>query len=92
MLLFGSDSNHLKHFGLGLFDSIRGRIETASIASALQYDSGAIRTLQAELLAALYPDAEDPGSMDVSNLRSTVYQYLAKAERISRKSRHDKEH
>ncbi|KAF9117343.1 hypothetical protein BGX30_005573 [Mortierella sp. GBA39] len=71
--------------------SISSAVEAASIAPALQYESQTIRTLQEELLAALYPDAEEPGSMDVSNLRRTVYLYLVEAEQEPRKSKDDKE-
>ncbi|KAI1288619.1 hypothetical protein EDD11_009887 [Mortierella claussenii] len=71
--------------------SISSAVEAASIAPALQYESQTIRTLQEELLAALYPDAEDPGSMDVSNLRRTVYLRLAEAEQEPRKSKGVKE-
>ncbi|KAF9154471.1 hypothetical protein BGX21_004714, partial [Mortierella sp. AD011] len=71
--------------------SISSAVKAASIAPALQYESQTIRTLQEELLAALYPDAEEPGSMDVSNLRRTVYLHLAEAEQGPRKSKDDKE-
>jgi len=57
----------------------------------LQYESQTIRTLQEELLAALYPDAEEPGPIDFSNLRRTVNLHLAEAEQKLRKSEDGKE-
>ncbi|KAF9097126.1 hypothetical protein BGX27_001001 [Mortierella sp. AM989] len=72
--------------------SISSAVEAASIALALQYESQTIRILQEELLAALYPDAEEPGSMDVSNLRRTVFLHLGEAEQKPRKCKADKEH
>ncbi|KAF9271560.1 hypothetical protein BGZ68_003377, partial [Mortierella alpina] len=71
--------------------SISSAVEKASVAPALQYESLNIRAHQEELLAALHPDAEEPASMDVSNLQRTVYQYLAEAEDGRRKSKDEKE-
>ncbi|KAF9537311.1 hypothetical protein EC957_008486 [Mortierella hygrophila] len=72
--------------------SISSAVEASSIAPALQYESPSIRTLQEELLAALYPDPEEPGSTDFSNLRRTVRQRLADLEQEPRRTRGDKEH